>query len=88
MLHGVVLCRTLLRCVERRCTVSSRAAVSNSRAMSNVVLCDVGTLGEDGKPIIVLPPKTVDIVRLEPSAMEADFYRALHERCVMALVVC
>lgn len=34
----------------------------------------------DGKCIVRLPQKTVELVRLVPSEEEQDFYRALHER--------
>lgn len=38
------------------------------------------TKDSNGKPIVELTKKTVDIVRLTPSAEEQDFYDALHQR--------
>lgn len=38
------------------------------------------TKGKDGKPIVTLPPKTVEIVTLKMSSAEAEFYAALRER--------
>eukprot|EP01051_Picozoa_sp_SAG22_P022643 SAG22_NODE_5502_length_1003_cov_1.110619_1_plen_45_part_10 len=41
--------------------------------------------GPDGKPLVALPPRRVEIVRLEHSPEEADFYRCV--RCCPGLHV-
>lgn len=38
------------------------------------------TLDSRGRPIVELPPKTVEIVRLELSPEEREFYEALKKR--------
>ena len=38
------------------------------------------TKGRDGKPIVELPPKHVDIEYVELSAAERDFYDAVYRR--------
>lgn len=52
-----------------------------------VALFDLGTL-IDGEPIINLPPKTIELKKVDFSKEERDFYRSLEADSRAQFAVC
>ncbi|KNC71145.1 hypothetical protein SARC_16319, partial [Sphaeroforma arctica JP610] len=73
--------REILKPFHSTDTVAKETAKVAIKAILSALMLrrEKSTLDVDGKPIVVLPPKTVDTMKITASAEEQDFYTALYK---------